>query len=102
MSKIILILLILYSSFAESSMARINLAVLPESKDPLNNHNFNQFLVIDCIYNTLINLGENGELESEIAKEWKFQNSHKQLELTLKRDATFQDHVPSGKQLARE
>lgn len=92
--KFTLWIIIFFSQLAKGETNLIvSLKNLPKSKDPRESFNYQQFLVLECIYNSPLNISSSGEITSEIIKKWEFSDGHKKLKVNLDNEYTFHNNI---------
>lgn len=59
--------------------------------DPLKAYNYHHFILIQCLFDTLVNLNETGDITSAIVKKWEISPDGLEYIFELKKDAKFHD-----------
>lgn len=72
-------------------MNKINLGIIGQNKgfDPLVGYSFVDFLVIQCIYQTLVRIDSQGNISSDLASSWSISDNGKKYLFNLNTNAKF-------------
>jgi ABC-type transport system substrate-binding protein len=80
-----------FSSRQNKKMINISLSNITFDVDPVKAWNYQHFLVLQAISETLVKTGESGRFVSGIAKSWNISNGGKLVTFHLDQKAVFQD-----------
>ena len=80
-----------FSSRQNKKMINISLSNITFDVDPVKAWNYQHFLVLQAISETLVKTGESGRFVSGIAKSWNISNGGKLVTFLLDQKAIFQD-----------
>src|SRR6266498_2377186 len=60
-----------------TKMLEIGMTAVPKTADPRELWNFQHFLLVQCMYQTLVRVSEAGRLVSDLAERWSVDESGK-------------------------
>ena len=82
-----------YPSRQSNKMINISLSNISFDIDPVKAWNYQHFLILQAISETLVKTGENGRFVSGIAKSWEISDAGKLVTFHIDEKAHFQDGV---------
>jgi ABC-type transport system substrate-binding protein len=88
--------ILLTSTFIEAAptSVRIGLSTLPPSLDPALCWNYQHFLVLKTLYQTLVRIDENGHSIADLAKTWRIEKGGRLYKFALDPKAKMHDGTP--------
>lgn len=97
-SKILCLLIVVnsitnlaYAKKRNKKMITVGIGKFQDSLDPREAYNFQHFILIQCLMDTLVNLDESGNVSSELAKKWNISENKLSYSFELKDKLKFQD-----------
>lgn len=79
-----------YSSLKGKKMITVAINQFQNELDPVKAYNFHQFILIQCVMDTMLHLDEAGNISSEVIKKWEVSNDRKVY--TFEIDSKFKFH----------
>lgn len=70
-------------------MLNLSLVNVPEYLDPTEAWNYQQFLLIQAVFDTLTRVNENGQIVASLAKKWSVDSTGRVYSMELRSDAHF-------------
>jgi len=75
----------------EQMVLEVGMSTVPKSIDPQEVWNFQHFLVLQSVYQTLVRMSEKGRIVSDLARTWEVKDEGKRYIFNLDTEATFHD-----------
>jgi ABC-type transport system substrate-binding protein len=82
------------SSRKDRNMINLSFSQMTFDFDPVKAWNYQHYLMIQAISDTLINYDEMGQVTSGIAKKWEVSDNGRSISFYLDENAKFQDGTP--------
>ena len=79
---------------SSKSMMNLSMTSLPERLDPAEAWNYQQFLLIQTVFDTLVRVNENGRIVASLARKWFVSDQGRTYTLKLDSAARFQNGQP--------
>lgn len=79
-----------YAALKDKKMITVAINQFKNELDPVKAYNFNQFILIQCVMDTMLHLDEAGNISSEVIKKWEVSNDRKTY--TFEIDSKFKFH----------
>jgi ABC-type oligopeptide transport system substrate-binding subunit len=79
-----------YAASKDKKMITVAINQFKNELDPVKAYNFHQFILIQCVMDTMLHLDEAGNISSEVIKKWDVSNDRKTY--TFEIDSKFKFH----------